>query len=240
MLILTVLDNSVHHWPDRLIVVIESTHCLLTLRWLLIDDSRTDVLCLILHLLNRLLHTLLHYGSLGKVCHCGALGHVLFVALEVSPIVACLLKMFNTFLQRLFLIHEPLDFLERVFASVLFQCLESLSKVFVFILNLKDLSVLIIDELRLLLNSLAETQIALKHFLHHVYGVNDSTSDGIFGLVSSVVVDATTNHSVGSADSVRVYHTDLFLLLSGDRVAQLSIGTLVIVRCQCSIFLRYC
>jgi len=70
--------------------------------------------------------------------------------------------------------------------------------------------------------------------------VNDSTGDSIFGLVRRVIVDATANHSVGSADSVRVYHIDLVLLISGDPVAQLSVGTLVIVGCQSSVLLRNC
>ena len=46
---------------------------------------------------------------------------------------------------------------------------------------------MIVNELRLLLNSLSQAQIALKHLLHHIQSMNYSLSYGIFRLVGSRV-----------------------------------------------------
>ena len=70
-------------------------------------------------------------------------------------------KLYDTLLEHFLVPDKFLNFEVRVFASVVFQHLQTLSQVFVLILKLVNLAVLIVDQLWLLLYSLSKTQVPL-------------------------------------------------------------------------------
>ena len=83
----------------------------------------------------------------------------------------------------------------------------------IFILKLEDLSILVVDQLRLLLNSLTKAKIALQHLFHHVDCVNDPASDSILCFVSCVIARTTLCHDCPSrTNTILVYSLDGFAI----------------------------
>ena len=95
-------------------------------------------------------------GSFGKVGHRASLDDIAVGAVHVYPVIAGLFQLFHSFFKEFLVVNELLNFQIRVFASEFFQNLESLSEVLVLVLKLKDFSVLLVNQLRLLLNSVSE------------------------------------------------------------------------------------
>jgi hypothetical protein len=135
-----------HSWSYRLRVVVIG----LRARWNLALRR-----ILRLNTFKHLLVLLLRYCPLGEISHRGSLHDLLLAPLKISPVIWLSLHQFNPLLEVLFILNEPLDFKNWVFVLVLLQNGESLSKVFVFILNLENLCILVIDQLRLLLDRLS-------------------------------------------------------------------------------------
>ena len=96
-------------------------------------------------------------------------------------------KLYDTLLEHFLVPYKFLNLEVRVFASIVFQHLQTLSQVFILILKLVNLAVLIIDQLWLLLDSLSQTQVALQNFFHHVDRLNDSACDCILSFVCSII-----------------------------------------------------
>ena len=72
------------------------------------------------------------------------------------PVLTGLLKVLDTILQLPFLAHKFLHFDERVLARVLLEYGKTFTQVFVFLLQLEDLGVEIVEALALTLNSLSQ------------------------------------------------------------------------------------
>ena len=155
---------------------------------------------------------LFNHRSLSKVGHCRPLLHLIGHAstLRVRPIVACLLQLGDPLLQSFLLTYQVLDLIERVFAGEVFKDHEALSQVFILVLQLEDLCVLVVDELRLFLDGFAEAQVPLQHLLHHVHGVDDPPRDRVFRFIGSVVSAARRSHGTGRPDSIRINPIDFF------------------------------
>ena len=141
---------------------------------------------------------LLDHVTLAEVCHRRAFDNVIFLSMELCPIIACLLQLCDSLLESLLLSHKFLNFNHAILTSVVFKHHETLTQVFVFVLKLEDLRVLVINELRLLLDGLSESEIALQHFLHHVHRVDDAACDGIFCLIGSIVLWAIARSTTRS------------------------------------------
>lgn len=107
--------------------------------------------------------------------------------LKLGPVLACLLQVFDSVLKLPLFSHELLNFVQRILASEFFQDVEALSKVFVFLLELKHFSVLVVNLFGLLLDGGSKLEVSLKYFLHHVESVHYSLSDGILRLVGSAM-----------------------------------------------------
>ena len=123
--------------------------------------------------------------------------------MEVGPVVAGLLELSHPFFQSFLFSHQMLYLLQRVLAREVFQDHEALSQVLILVLKLEYLSVLVVDELRLFLNGLAQAKIALENFFHHVDSVNDPSRNRIFCFVRSVVAKTSLcDDSACSSDSV--------------------------------------
>lgn len=110
---------------------------------------------------------------------------VLPCSLELLPVHACLLEMLDSVLQHFLLSHKLRNIYEGILASVLLKYLDSISKVFILILQHKDVRIQAIYDFTLLLDCLSQIQVALQDFLHHIHRVNNSLSNGILALIGS-------------------------------------------------------
>ena len=81
-----------------------------------------------------------------------------------------------------------LDLVERVLPGEVLEDDQPLPQILILVLQLEYLRVLVVDQLRLLLDGLTQAQISLKYLLHHVDGVDDATRDRVLRLVRRVVV----------------------------------------------------
>ena len=77
---------------------------------------------------------------------------------------------------------------ERVLPGEVLEDDQPLPQILILVLQLEYLRVLVVDQLRLLLDGLTQAQISLKYLLHHVDGVDDATRDRVLRLVRRVVV----------------------------------------------------
>ena len=156
----------------------------------------------------RLDEALLHHAPFSEVGH----GRPLFQLVARScrpckacPVVAGLLKLGHALLKCLLLPDEVLHLLKRVLPGEVLKDHQPLPEILILVLQLEDLRVLVVNQLRLLLDSLSQAQIPLQHFLHHVDGVDDPASDGVLGLVGRVVTETTLgDHSARRADPLRI------------------------------------
>ena len=107
--------------------------------------------------------------------------------LQLSPVVVCLLQMLHPVLELSLFSHKLLNFCQWILPCVVFKHCQSFTQVLVFLGELEDLCISVIQLLRLPLNLFSEGHIALKNFLHHVHGVHNPLSDGVFWLVRCAV-----------------------------------------------------
>ena len=115
----------------------------------------------------------------------------------------------HSLLKGLFLANQSLHLLKGVLPGEVFQDYKSLPQIFILILKLENLSILVIDQLGLLLDGFSESEVPLQNLLHHVHRVDDSASNCVLRLICSIVAQATLcDHCAGRAYSVCVYAVD--------------------------------
>jgi hypothetical protein len=90
---------------------------------------------------------------------------------------------FDTILQYLLLLYQFSHVRIGILPRVFLEYLQPHPEILILILQHKYVGVEIINVLPLLLNVLPQTQVTLKHLLHHVDCVDDTLSDRILGLI---------------------------------------------------------
>ena len=91
--------------------------------------------------------------------------------------------MFDPVLEHFFFFDELRHVRVRVLPRVLLKYLQPHPQILILILQHKYIGVEVVHMLSLLLDVLSQTQVALKHFLHHVHCVDDTLRDRVLGLV---------------------------------------------------------
>ena len=162
----------------------------------------------------RLDEALLNHATFSEVSH----GRTLFQIVargcsprKACPVVASLLELSDTLLECLLLPDKVLHLLKRVFSGEVLKDHQPLPEILILVLQLEDLCVLVVNQLGLLLDGLSQTEIPLKHLLHHVNGVDDAARDGVLGLIGCIVTETTLGgNSARCADPLCIYSIDLF------------------------------
>lgn len=98
----------------------------------------------------------------------------------LHPVVTSGLQLDDSLLEHLLIFNQLLHFKVAVFARIVFEYLQAFSQVFVLVLKLVNFLILLVNQLRLLLDRLAEAQISLQNFFHHVDCLDDAASNSVF------------------------------------------------------------
>lgn len=106
---------------------------------------------------------------------------------SLIPIIASGLELNNSLFEDFFFSDQFLHFKIRIMACEILHDLETLSQILILILQLVYFLILFIDQLRLLLDRLPQTEIPLQHLLHHVDCLNYASCYRVLGLIRCIV-----------------------------------------------------